>query len=195
MQIKQIDVFDFDGTIIKINSFRRISRDLCIRLARKKQMIPLIKLILLYLKRRLLILDHLTFKKQVTDIFEKSIPEQQKRYICQSVYENNINPEVIKELRKSENSLISTSAPFSYISRISFGTSASIISSLEPANTLPDPANYQQGKLNNILAFYSGKKVIIRNVYTDSRDDQPLIDAAENVYLVKAGNICIIKQK
>lgn len=194
MQAEKLDVFDFDGTLIKINSFREITKRFSIMLVKKIQIVPVLKLIFWYFLRRIRILSHLGFKRRVVKVFEDSLSEQEKLDVCQSVFEDNFNTAVVERMVDSENCIICTASPFAYISRVSFNKVVPVISALDPEGRFPDKANFGPGKIENLNAYFSEKRICVMNFFTDnSDDDQPLIDFAENAFVVKGDYIMKIK--
>ncbi|MCK4814257.1 hypothetical protein KA005_00690, partial [bacterium] len=129
---ENITVFDFDGTLIKVNSFREISKRLSITLLKKLQVAPLMAIITWYILRKFRIISHFKFKQHVVKIFEKSLTEQEKKCISQAVFDDNVNKAVFEQMLNLENCIICTAAPFAYVSRVSFNKFVPIISSLEP---------------------------------------------------------------
>lgn len=193
MQPDNLNVFDLDGTLIKVNSFKEISKKLVITLLKKRKVIPLLNLIRRYLVRKLCVIKHLKFKQQVVDIFEKELTEDEKRNIVQAVLSNNINSDVFEQMLKADNCVISTTAPFAFVSRMSFKKDVVVISSLDHSNGFPEPANFGPGKVENLKFYFKDKNVRVSNSYTDSVDDQELIDFSVNAFMVKNG--CLTKVK
>lgn len=193
MRSENLDVFDFDGTLINVNSFKEINKKLLLRLFCKIKLMYFMKLSFWYLIRKAGIISHLDFKKKAVDVFENSLLEDEKKELVQNVVDLNLNLEVYEALRLSDNCIISTSAPHSYISRMKIKSDAIIISSLEPGDTYPDQANFGHGKIDNIKAYFKGHGISVLNTYTDSEDDRPLIDYSENAFFVQNGKMTKIK--
>jgi len=193
MQPDNLNVFDFDGTIIKVNSFREISKQFAIRLLQSFQVIPLLTLMSWLILRRLNIISHLKFKEKVVNIFESALSEDAKKQLCQDVFDKNVNEIVLKRISDLNNCLISTAAPFAYISRISMGREIPIIAALQPDACFPDRSNFAAGKVANIRAYFKGQRIRIQNVFSDSEDDQPLIDLSVNAFVCKGNRLVKIK--
>ncbi|MGB2809072.1 MAG: hypothetical protein WBC22_15115 [Sedimentisphaerales bacterium] len=193
MQPDNLNVFDLDGTLIKVNSFKEVSKKLVTTLLKKWEFISLLNLISWYLIRKLNFIKHLKFKQRVVDVFEKKLTEEEKRNIVQAVLSNNINKDVFECMLKADNCVISTSAPFSFVSRMPFKKNLAIISSLDCNNGFPDPANFGLGKVENLKFYFKDKNVRVSNSYTDSVDDKELRDFSVNAFMVKNG--CLTKVK
>lgn len=193
MRPDSLNVFDLDGTIISVNSFKEISKKLAVVLLRKLQVVALFRLIGLYIVRKLNLIPHLQFKQQVVSIFEKVLSEKEKRSIAQSVFDNNINKSVFERMLDADDCIISTTAPYAYVSRMSLRKDVVVISSLEPHNYFPDLTNFGSGKVENIQAYFAGENVRVLNFYTDSDDDQALIDFSINVFVYKNCHLTKVK--
>jgi hypothetical protein len=193
MQPEALNLFDLDGTLIKVNSFKEITRKCSSSLFTRFQIRPVLALAAWFALRKLNIISHLRFKRYVVNIFEKSLTEKEKRTISQNVFDNNVNEAVLDKLLKSDNSIVCTASPFAYVSRMSFGKNVIIISSLDPNHIFPDPANLGAGKIQNLKAYFSGQNVRVLNFHTDSDEDQPLIDFSINAFLCREGHLVRIK--
>jgi phosphoserine phosphatase len=188
MQLDDLNVFDLDGTLIKVNSFKEISKQLAFTLLRKLRITAYLKLVVWYLIRKLYIISHLYFKRQVVGIFENYLTEKEKQTIVHFVFDNNINKNIYDIMQQANNCVISTSAPYAYTSRMRFNKKdIVVISSLTPYENLSDIANFGEGKVKNITAYFNDKDFHIVSFYTDCKDDQPLIDISSNAYLVRNG--------
>ena len=194
MHVEELDVFDFDGTLIKVNSFQEITRRFLFLLLKSLRMKPVSTLAFWYVLRRLGVTSHLAFKKRVVHVFERSFSETQKQNICQRVFDVHVNKSVLERIVSSENCLVCTAAPYAYISRISFGTDVPVISSLDPHAHYPDAGNFAAGKIENLKVYFKGKSFRVVNFFTDSRaDDQALIEFSMNAFMVKDDFITRIK--
>lgn len=193
MQPDNLNVFDLDGTLIKVNSFREIGKQLVITLARKWQIVSLLSLIGWYLIRKAGLIEHLKFKQQVVDIFEQGLSEETKQNIVQSVFMSNVNRTVFELMNIADNCVISTASPFAFVSRMPLKKNAVVISSLDRNDAFPDPANFGLGKVRNLKFYFSGKNIRVLNFYTDSADDQGLVDFSDNVFMVKGSSLVRVK--
>lgn len=191
MRPDNLNIFDLDGTLIKVNSFKEINKQLIFILLRKFQFYPIIKLLVWYFIRKLRIVSHLEFKQYAVNIFEKTLAEKEKRNIVKHVLDENINQPVYDLMLKADNCLISTAAPFAYVSRMCFRKDVIIISSLDPQNSFPDPSNFGAGKVTNIKNYFKGDDIRIVNFYTDSMDDQALIELSVNAFILV--NDCLVR--
>lgn len=194
MRPENLTVFDFDGTLIRVNSFREVSKRLSIILIKKLRLAPLMAIITWYIFRKFRIISHFKFKQHMVNIFEKSLIEQEKKNTSQAVFDDNVNKAVFQKMLKLENCIICTAAPFAYVSRVSFNKHIPIISSLEPGNHFPDIENHGQGKIENLKALFKGKNIRVVNFYTDSEsDDQAMIDFSTNAFVVEGDRIRKVK--
>jgi hypothetical protein len=194
MRPENVTVFDFDGTLIKVNSFREITKRLSIILLKNFQIVPLLAISTWYILRKCGIIPHLKFKQHIVNIFEKSLTEEEKKGICQAVFDDNVNQAVLELMVKLDNCIICTAAPFAYISRVSFNKYVPVISSLDPENGFPDISNFGAGKIENLKAFFKRKDIQVENFFTDSNtDDQALIDFSANAFLVEGDRVTKVK--
>lgn len=193
MRSENLNIFDFDGTIIRVNSFREINKRLLIRLLGKFKLIFFLRLSFWYLIRKAGVISHLAFKKKAVEIFESSLVEDEKIELVKIVVEKNLNQKVYEVMCQSDNCIVSTSAPYAYVSRIKLNLGDVVISSLGAKSSYPDQSNFGNGKIDNIKAFFEGQEISILNVYTDSEDDRPLIDYSDNAFWVNNGEITKIK--
>jgi hypothetical protein len=188
-----IDVFDFDGTVINANSFREITKKTLLLLFKKLRFKPIGVLVGALVLRRTGFLSYNDFKTGAINIFEKELTEEEKRSICKSIFDENVNIRVLERLTASKCGVISTASPYAYISRMSFGKDIAIISAFDPRGLLPDAANLGEGKVKNLVAYFGTDKIRVANFYTDSFEDQPMIDFAENAFMCSGGQIRKIK--
>jgi hypothetical protein len=188
-----IDVFDFDGTVINANSFRDITKKTLLLLFKKLRFKPIGVFVGTLILRRIGILSYNNFKTRAVNIFEEELTQEEKCRICKSVFDENINACVLERLIASQRGVICTASPYAYISRMSFGKDITIISAFDPRGLLPDAANLGEGKVKNLIAYFGSDKIRVANFYTDSFDDQPMIDFAENAFMCSSGQIRKIK--
>jgi hypothetical protein len=194
MRSDNLNVFDFDGTLVKVNSFKKINKRFLVTLIAKFKITFFIKMAALYIIRKCGVLSHLAFKRQVVNIFEQALTEQEKKRICQAVFDEHVNPSVFQRMIDMDNCIICTTAPFAYMSRLSFGKDVVIISSLDSANSFPDKGNFGPAKVVNLKAYFKGKDIQVANFFTDNRaDDSALIDLCQNAFIVKGDTIKKIK--
>jgi hypothetical protein len=194
MQPERLNVFDFDGTLIRINSFREISKRFLLISLKRFSMGSFLKIIIWLVLRKCGIISHFVFKQHVVSIFEKSLTETEKKNICQKIFDDNVNKLVFDRMVNSDNCIICTAAPFAYISRIFLGRGVPVISALDPANRFPDATNYGAAKIKNLKAYFDGRNFHVVNFFTDNNsDDRSLVDLATNVFIVKDG--CLTKIK
>ena len=194
MQPDNLNVFDFDGTLIKVNSFREINKQFLLTLLRKLRIVSFLTVVILYIVRKCGVFSHLAFKRRIVDIFEQTLAEKDKKSICQAVFDRYINEPVFQRMIGMNDCIICTTAPFAYMSRLSFGREVIIISSLDATNYFPDKSNFGPAKVENLKAYFKGKDIRVANFFTDnSIDDYALIDFCQNAFIVEGDNIRKIK--
>ena len=193
MRVNDLNVFDLDGTVLRANSFKEVGKALVCTLLKKKKLFTVFNISSWYFARKLNLIEHLKFKRHIVNIFEKELTEEQKNKIVHSVWYDNINNEVLDRMLKAPNCVLSTSAPFSFVKRMPLSDSVSIISALDYTKKYPDDGNYGSGKLENLKYYFKEKTITVSNFYTDSIDDQCLIDFSVNAFMVTNG--CITKVK
>ncbi|MFA5238852.1 MAG: haloacid dehalogenase-like hydrolase [Phycisphaerae bacterium] len=194
MQPEELNVFDFDGTLIRVNSFREISKKVLTKLLKKFRFGYSLAIIVWFVLRKCGIISHFVFKQHIVSIFEKSLTEPEKRDICQSVFDDNINKHVFDRMANFDNCIICTAAPFSYISRICLGRDVPVICALDPTNSSLDATNLGAAKVANLKRYFDGKNIRVANFFTDERtEDQPLIDLATNAFVVESDRVTKVK--
>jgi hypothetical protein len=188
MPVRVANVFDFDGTLIGVNSFRVITGRLFGLLLSRGRILPAMRIAFWYAARKCRCLDHLAFKEKVVDLFEEVLAEPDKRRLCQSVFETHVNEPVYRELLSRDECVISTASPFAYVSRLTLARDVPVISSLDACNGYPDRSNQGEGKVTNLRAYLKTDQFEIGCFFTDDPvDDKPLIDVSNRVMLVADG--------
>jgi hypothetical protein len=136
------------------------------------------------------LISHFTFKTSISECFEKYLCEMTKQKIIQKVYIENLNTEVFAIMKNSKHLIVSSAAPYCYLSKLNFNVNVELlITSLHPSSQFPDKKNYQVGKLENIFKSI-GKNIVIENFYTDNlKEDWPLAEYAKNTFLVNKNKI------
>jgi len=194
MPSEDLNVFDLDGTLIKVNSFREVTKQLVLTLLTKFQIIPLLAITGWYILRRCGIVCHLKLKERIVNIFEKSLSDREKKDICQTVFDKNVNRTVFERMASLDNCIITTASPFAYVSRMFFNKDVTVIGSLVPDNRFPNAANSGSGKIDNLKACFKGKDVHVINFFTDNNiDDQALIDFSNNAFIVQGDRLTKVK--
>ncbi len=185
MPLSPLNVFDFDGTIIRVNSFREITKRLVRVLLNKGRLPALLELGALYALRRCRLISHLSFKERVVAIFERSLTEPEKKRVCQAAFDVHVNRAVYDRLLSLSNCIICTASPFAYVSRISLAKQVPVICALDPGGRWPDRGNNGRGKAVNLRAFLGREDIHIDCFHTDNPvDDRALVDLAKHTYLV-----------
>ena len=193
MRVNNLNVFDLDGTVLRANSFKEVSKELVGMLLKKKKLLTVFDIASWYFARKLNLIGHLKFKRHIVNIFENKLDGEQKTKIIHSVWYDNINNEVLDRMLKAENCVLSTSAPFSFVKRMPLSDSLTIISALDDTKNYPDEGNFGSGKLENLKHYFEEKPITVSNFYTDSIDDQCLIDFSVNAFMVTNGDITKVK--
>lgn len=194
MHCDPLDVFDFDGTLIRGNSFTQINKLLLVSLLRAWRIRSIVGVLVHYAARRLGLASHLKFKRYIVGVFENALPEDEKARICQFAFDENVNTHVLDRMLGSPNCVISTAAPHAYISRISLGRKVPIISSIDPHNDYPDTGNFGPGKALNLTCYFRGRSICVNNFFTDNPvDDKSLVDLSTHAYVVENNSLVKIK--
>lgn len=194
MHPNDLNVFDLDGTLIKVNSFREITKKLLVILLKRFQIVLFATIAVWFIVRKCGLVSHLKFKQHVVDIFEKTLTEEEKRDICQTVFNSNVNKSILEQMVSLDNCIICTAAPFAYASRMFFLNNIPVIASLNPGTNFPDPANFGFGKVANLKAYFKERTVSVTNFYTDNiSDDIALIDFAVNAFMVTGDHLTKLK--
>lgn len=188
-----LNVFDLDGTLITVDSFVEVTKAMAGVLLKNKRFVPILVLFGWSFLRKMRLVSHLLFKRNVVRIFEEILKEQDKQNIVNEVFSNNINQAVFELMLKSDNCIISTASPDTYTSRMCFGKNVPVISSLMPGDFLPYPLNFREAKVENIKAYIGTKDIRIINFYTDSISDQALIDLSVNAFMFSNGQLIKVK--
>lgn len=188
----RINVFDLDYTILNTNSFREITKYLIIYLLKNKRIQYVFNIMLLIILRKIKTISHLSFKQKTLDIFENTLSENIKSELVNKVIKPHVNRNVLDILKSTNNCVITTASPLQYLSRMDLKSDSILIGSLDPLKRFPDPSNFRGGKLTNLM-WYFNNNFIIDNFYTDSFDDQPLIDVSNNTYMYKESKLIKIK--
>lgn len=185
-----IDVFDFDGTLIRVNSFSAICKLMLSLCLTKGLFINALTILILYMARRIGYFNHIQFKIKMMCFMKKYFSEQEQQAMIQGIFIKNSNKDILQKLYSSANPVICTTAPHAYISKLEFEKPITVISSLSPEEYIVDRSNQSTGKVNNLLAYLKSDDLRIANFYTDDlQDDGPVAIHAQTTYLVKNGII------
>ncbi len=180
-------VFDFDNTIYKGES----TFDFAVFVMKKKKSLLryLPGIVQLLLKYHFCKMDVNTFQNKIqeyTQIFLKN-----KEMIQDLVDEfwllhlENIYPHMLKKIHKDD--VILTTSPDFLMKGISdiLPTNKILTTELDLENGCIKYFNFRENKVKNFKRKYGQEK--ISELYTDSYNDQPLMDIAKHVFLVKNG--------
>jgi len=178
-----LNVFDLDGTLISVDSFVEITKSMSLALFKKYDLKRFLFLASCCVMRKLNLISHLNLKRKVVTVFEQAFNENEKRELVTDVFTNNIIESVYDKMLKSENCIISTASPFSFISRMNFGKEIAMISSLMPDTGYPSCLNLSESKVENMRYYFGDNNFRIVNFYTDSELDRPLIDMSLNAFM------------
>ncbi len=188
-----LSVFDLDGTLIAVDSFVEVTKVMMGVLLRNHNLWTLLPLTTWCCLRKARLVSHLSFKRKVVRIFERALKEADRQRIVNDVFVNNINKPVFDLMLKADNCLITTASPYAYTSRMPFGRKVVVISSLMPGYPLPCPLNFREGKVDNIKAYLGTDDIRVANFYTDSDNDQALVDISDNAFLYRDGELARLK--
>lgn len=178
-----INIFDLDGTLISVDSFVDITKLMLMNLFKCVELSFFIPLFFYCALRKLNLISHLNFKRKVVDIFDKAFNEDQKQDMVSKVFSSNIIKSVYDIMLKSDNCIISTASPFAFTSRMNFRKEVLVLSSLMPDAEYPSPLNLSEGKVANLKYYFGDNDIRIRNFYTDSKLDGPLIELSLNAFM------------
>jgi hypothetical protein len=188
MPSNALHVFDLDGTLLRVNSFRVITKMVLGHWAMTGCWLSACYVIIAWILRRAHLISHLRFKQIVVDAFEQHLDEDAKRSLIRQVVDRYGNSRVIGIFRKSPRRVICTAAPWSFASRMDFGADAVLISALDVKNPNDDPSNIGPAKLVNLKRRFDGD-ADVQVLYTDSLEDAPLIESARSAFLVQGDDI------
>lgn len=180
-------VFDFDNTLFKGESVFSFA---IFVMKKKKSLIRYIpgcvRILFLY-KRRKMDIESFTKKlEKYTTIFLEN------REFIESLVEEfwilhieRLYPHMLKLVHKED--IIITSSPDFLISSIKdlLNTDHILCTKLDLEKGKILDLNFQENKVKNFNKYYKGK--VIDEFYTDSYNDQPLMDISKSVFLVKNG--------
>ncbi len=186
MPCNELAVFDLDGTLIRVNSFREICKRSLFKLIRKRSFCSSAIFLVNYGLRKAGLLTHLQFKKRVISFYESWFSEEEKTELASQVFQDYLNPTIYQAFLSRENRMISTACPYAFVSRMPL-KKCELISSCHPGHVYPAEDNFQQGKVENLQAHCKMNPLRIHCLYTDSEDDRPLMDCSEQVYMVRDG--------
>jgi len=210
----KVVVFDFDGTIIKEDSFYSIISKFKNKKSLYKRLIA--KLILLLYSKK--IINNTLFKKLITSVILKNFYKNDLENIAiefakETVVKDYVNLDIlenfIKHLKEENTEVIILSASPSDIVRpilsyliinnykkqeilkkIKFLCSELIYKNEKIYSFGKNLYQAEKRKLLESLGIYR-----IDTLYTDSYDDLPLVEIADKTYLVKDGHIVNINKR
>lgn len=190
MPIQKIDAFDFDGTLVSINSFHLFLIFLGVHSIVHFRFIVLSKLLMAIFARLSKKTSHLDFKRQIHSIgllltedqiriFFKWLSPFRRDCVFDALKRSNEDPESC--------TVIASAAPYAYMKYAKFYFAADFVISFgDPRNLNPllfD--NTGERKLINIAARLTTNPLRLNRVYTNHIDDLPLTLVAEEVVLVR----------
>jgi len=187
MPNNELTVFDLDGTLIGVNSFREISKRSLFKMIGSRQWSSAVALLWHYGLRKAGIHTHLSFKRKIIAIFETTFSEREKDDMASQVFLHYLNSEVYRRFLSTERCIVSTASPYAFVSRMPLKKECRVVSSCQPGQPWPVEDNFKQGKVENLKALLKVDRVQIGCLYTDSEDDRPLMDCSERIYMVRDG--------
>jgi hypothetical protein len=182
-------IFDFDETLLKINSFPYVCKMIVKKSISSLSVFRLLSIALLFIQRRLHVLSHLQFKTAMMLHFEGFFCLEERKKLVAEMFKQHCNYNILSILHGCDsNVIVSTAAPEVYMSHINFGCDVILISSLSNKDYIVDISNYAAGKVLNLRAYLGGAKAIVSEFYTDDIiADSALADVALNVFVVENG--------
>lgn len=192
-----IDVFDFDGTLISVNSYTQVCKATLLRSIALFQFGRTLEIVILYAKRKILRSDHLHFKKMMMQHFESVFDVDERNYLIQKLFEKYKIEDAVRAFYEAGNCVISTSAPHCYMSLLELNRNFELIASLQQESSIVDSSNMGNAKLENLRSrFGKSKNIVIQSFYTDDLvADKCLVDVAQQVYLVERDRFYKISKK
>ena len=185
MPNNELTVFDLDGTLIGVNSFREISKRSLFNMIGSGRWSSAVEFLWHYGLRRAGFRTHLEFKRKVIALFETTFNEQEKNEIASQVFLRYLNSEIYRRFLSVEHCILSTASPYAFVSRMPLKRDCTILGSCQPGQPWPAEDNFKRGKVDNLKAFLKVDRLQIGCLYTDSEDDRPLMDCSERVFMVR----------
>ena len=177
---------DFDGTLIKVNSFPKWVLFILQKLFFSFKYTLFFKIGILLLKRKLGLTSHILFKQRLESV---KYPNEWIDEFLDILLRKSINHHVMKEVNNLQSTvdkfIITTAAPCCYASRLSIAMARysssefDVLCSHIKESCLVD--NYEFNKVHLVNKAYGSKNRIV--LFTDSKDDLPLAEISEFVYL------------
>lgn len=191
-QNNTLDVFDFDGTLIRANSFSVICKKMLSSCLNKGSFINVLTILLLYIARRAGYFNHIDFKNKMMLFMSKYFSEKEQQEMIQDIFIKNSNKDILEKLYSATNPIVSTAAPYIYMSKLVFKKPITVISSLSPEDYIVDRTNQGLGKVKNLMSYFKSNELCILNFYTDDLseyEDAAVAKCARTTYIVKNGRI------
>ncbi|WP_209203147.1 haloacid dehalogenase-like hydrolase [Salinisphaera sp. G21_0] len=196
MQNRKIAVFDFDETLISVNSFPLWCKWLLTKSIREFKLTLVFKLFFLFSERKLLkTITHTSFKEQLCALkYPSSWDFDFSDYLNDKQWNEEIVNELLEHKKNSNYVLVTSAAPTKYLlpiikSRLSTQVDKIIGSSIDNHVYLD---NYKE---NKVASLYQENIKNIDFLYTDSLDDLPLMKIADEVNFIldKSAKLPVIK--
>lgn len=187
---QKIDIFDFDGTLISINSFHLFLFFLGFRGLLSLRLPTLGNLISAVFARFTKRISHLEFKTKINELGLLLTRDEGVQF-CKwlAFFKRSSVIEALKRSYASPDALciIASAAPYAYMRYVAYEFPVDLVVSFGgPGNfTSPLVDNIGDNKLVNVSAHLNIDVCRLNILYTDHIDDLPLALAADNVFLVR----------
>lgn len=188
--MNQIICIDFDGTLIRGNSFPLWIKFVLKKSIRSGRFILFFYLgFILFLRKILGYLDHVSFKAKVDSI---NYPSSWAEEFCGDLFKQQLASEVMDKIHslKASNFIVTTAAPACYAEAIPRWflfdqVSPTILSSHFRGDYYYD--NYRKNKAALTLGIVDSNYIL----FTDHIDDFSLAEQADQVFLCNPSNSCL----
>lgn len=189
MTHRKIDVYDFDGTLVSINSFHLFLFFLGFRALLCLRLLTLANLISAIFSRFSKRISHLEFKTKINELgLLLTFDEGVQFFKWLAFFRRGSVVEALKRSYASPDALcvIASAAPYAYMRYVEYEFPVDLVVSFGgPGNsTSPLVDNIGDNKLFNVSAHLNVDVCRLNILYTDHIDDFPLALAADNVFLV-----------
>lgn len=186
---KRVDVFDFDGTLVSVNSFHLFVIYLvCVKVL-YLDIGSSGRLAYLILKRLRGRISHIELKSKVNclglTLSESAIKVFVK--LVRLFRRSAVAEALLRSFRSADSfAVIASAAPFAYMRHIQSEFAADLIVSFgNPENDTSEfEDNVGKNKVRNIFCLLNVPVSRLGSVYTDHVDDLPLVLIAERVFIV-----------
>ncbi len=180
---QKIACVDFDGTLIRSNSFPKwVLFSLKGSLKEGRLILFLQIFILLSLRKVIPLLSHVEFKKRINSL---NYPKGWADAFCEKLYQENISLAVLTQIKKLgvEKVIVTTAAPCCYAKSLPVRFAFEKVNFDVLCSHLQDQCfydNYRENKKELTLAHIGNNEFVL---FTDHRDDIAIAKCAKDVFL------------